>query len=189
MLKNLYLLFIKFFKIGAFTFGGGYAMLSLIHTEAVENMGWLSDEEMTNMVVIAESTPGVLAVNTATFTGYRVAGFWGAACATLGVTMPSIILIGIISLFFDAFRELKYIGYMFNGLKAGVVLLIIDAFRKLNKKNKKDVFYYSVLGLTAVLSIILHINAIYILMSAAVAGIIYSLVFLKLLDKKGGGNK
>lgn len=186
MLKNLYLLFIKFFKIGSFTFGGGYAMLSLIHTEVVENMKWLSDEDMTNMIVIAEATPGVLAVNAATFTGYKVAGFWGAALATLGVAMPSVIIIGIISLFFDAFRELKYVTYIFNGLRAGVVLLVFDAVRKLNKKNKKNVFYYSVLILTAVLSIMLHINAVYILIGAAAVGILYSFIFLKLLNKKDG---
>jgi chromate transporter len=195
MLKNLYLLFIKFFKIGAFTFGGGYAMISLIHTEVVENMNWLSDEDMTNMIVIAESTPGVLAVNTATFAGYKVAGFWGAAFATLGVTMPSVIIIGIISLFFDAFRDLKYVAYIFNGLRAGVVLLIFDAVRKLNKKNRKDYFYYSVLALTAALAILLPVLfsvrnvAIYILMGAAAAGILYSLVFLKLLSRKGGEDK
>ena len=184
MLKNLYLLFIKFFKIGAFTFGGGYAMLSLIHAEVVDKMKWLSGEEMSNIIVIAESTPGVLSINTATFAGYKTAGFWGALSATLGVTLPSLIIIGIISLFYDAFRDLRYVSYAFNGLRAGVVLLIFDAVLKLSGKNKKDFFYYFVLALSAALSIIFNINPVFILTGAAAAGIIYSFGLLKLLNRQ-----
>ena len=176
MFKNLYLLFIKFFKIGAFTFGGGYAMISLIHNEVVGNMEWLTDDEMNNMIVVAESTPGVLAVNTATFVGYKIAGVLGAACATLGVILPSLIIIGIISLFLDAFKELRFAMYAFEGLRAGVVLLIFDAVLKLSKKRKKDVFYYCVLILTAALSIIFSINPIFLLIGAAIAGVLYSIV-------------
>lgn len=95
-MKNIYLLFVKFFKIGLFTFGGGYAMISLIHAEVVDNMKWMDDKDMINMIVIAETTPGVLAVNTATFVGYKIAGVAGAAFATLGVILPSFIIISII---------------------------------------------------------------------------------------------
>ena len=173
MIKKLYLLFIKFFKIGAFTFGGGYAMISLIHNEMVDKTEWLTDDEMNRMIVVAESTPGVLAVNTATFVGYKTAGFFGAAAATLGVILPSLIIIGIISLFFDAFKELRFAAYAFEGLRAGVVLLILDAVLKLSRKNKKDAFYYCVLFLTAALSVIFGINPIFILIGAAIAGILY----------------
>jgi len=186
MLKNLWLLFIKFFKIGAVTFGGGYAMVSVIHTEAVDKTKWLTDEEMTRIVVISQSTPGVLAVNMATFTGYRVGGFWGAVCAVLGIALPPVIIVGIIALFFDAFRDLKYIGYAFNGLQAGVVLLILDAVIKLSRKNKKDFFYYFIFILSAALAVILSINPISILIGAAAAGLIYSFVILNL---KGGADK
>jgi chromate transporter len=197
MLKNLYLLFIKFFKIGAFTFGGGYAMISLIHNEVVDKMKWLSDEEMMNMIVIAESTPGVLAINTATFTGYKIAGFWGAACATLGVTVPSVIIICIISLFFEAFKNLKYVAYAFNGIRAGVILLIIDAARKLNKKNKKDIFYYVIVSLTIAAKLFTDIDVIIILIAAAVLGIAYSFIFQSkktaevndVKESKGGESK
>jgi chromate transporter len=199
MLKNLYLLFIKFFKIGAFTFGGGYAMISLIHNEVVDKMKWLSDDEMMRLSVIAESTPGVLAINTATFTGYKIAGFWGSAAATLGVTVPSVIVICVISLFFDAFKSLKYVAYAFNGIRAGVILLIIDAARKLNKKNKKDMFYFVIVALTIAAKLFTGIDVIYILIAAAVLGIAYSFIFPKKetitkepeesKDGKGGENK
>ena len=179
-MKNIFLLFRKFFKIGLFTFGGGYAMISLIHHEVVENMKWLDDKEMVNMIVIAESTPGVLAVNTATFTGYKIAGIAGAAAATVGVALPSLIIIGVISLFFDAFKNLKYVAYAFNGIKAGVVLLIINAVVKLDKKNKKDLFYYIILLSAVAASVFFSVNAIYILLASAVLGIIYSLITGKL---------
>jgi chromate transporter len=186
MLKILCLLFIKFFKIGAVTFGGGYAMVSVIHAESVDNMKWLTDGEMRNIVTIAQSTPGVLAVNMAAFTGYKVAGFWGAACAVLGVALPPVIIVGVIAIFFDAFRSLKFVEYAFNGLKAGVVLLILDAVIKLSRKNKKDLFYYIIFISSAALAIILNINPIFILIGAAAAGLIYSFLILRL---KGGASE
>lgn len=189
MLKNLYLLFIKFFKIGATTFGGGYAMVSVIHAEVVDNMKWLTDDEMRNIVVIAQSTPGVLAVNMATFTGYKVSGFFGAVCAVLGIALPPVIIVGVTALFFDAFRELRYVTYAFNGLKAGVVLLVLDAVVKLSRKSKKDFFYYFIFILSAALAIILSINPIIILIGAAIAGLIYSLVILRILKVNGGADK
>ena len=194
MLKNLCLLFIKFFKIGATTFGGGYAMVSVIHTEAVDKTEWLTDEEMRNIAVVSQSTPGVLAINMATFTGYKTAGVLGAVCAVIGVAMPPVIIVGIIALFFDAFRELRFVSYAFNGLKAGVVLLILDAFIKLSRKNKKDAFYYALLVLSAALSVILNINPIFILIGAAITGLLYSLLILRILkrnaeDAKDGADK
>jgi len=186
-LKNIYLLFIKFFKIGLFTFGGGYAMISLIHAEVVENMKWLDDKEMVNMIVIAEATPGVLAINTATFVGYKIAGIAGSAIATIGVAMPSVIIICIISLFFDAFKNLKYAAYAFNGIRAGVVLLIIEAVGKLNKKNEKSLFYFIIVGLTVIASFFFKLNVVYILIIAMILGILYTLIFVR--DKKGGGEK
>jgi len=182
-LKNIFLLFYKFFKIGLFTFGGGYAMISLIHAEVVSNMKWLDDEEMINLIVIAESTPGVLAVNTATFVGYKIAGVAGSAMATIGVTLPSLIVISIIYLFFEEFKNFKYVSYAFNGIRAGVVLLIINAVLKLNKKNKKDLFYFIVLGLTIIASLFFNIDTIYILLAAMISGILYTFLFLR--EKKG----
>ncbi|MCL2158500.1 MAG: chromate transporter [Oscillospiraceae bacterium] len=178
-LKNIYLLFIKFFKIGLFTFGGGYSMISLIHTEVVENMKWLDDDEMLKMIVIAESTPGVLAINTATFTGYKIAGVVGSAVATLGAVLPSLIVICIISLFFDEFKQLKYVAYAFNGIRAGTVLLIAKAVVKLDKKNKKSLFYFVILGLTIIASLFFKINTVYILLAALIFGIAHTYIFLR----------
>ena len=178
-LKNIFLLFAKFFKIGLFTFGGGYAMLSLIHAEVVSNMKWIDDDEMINLIVIAESTPGVLAINTATFVGYKIAGVAGSALATIGVSLPSLIIISIISLFFDEFKNFKYVEYAFNGIRAGVVLLIINAVLKLNKKNKKDLFYFIILGMTIIASLFFNLSVIYILIAAMILGILYTFIFLR----------
>ena len=178
-LKNIFLLFIKFFKIGLFTFGGGYAMISLIQAEVVGNMKWLDDDEMINLIVIAESTPGVLAVNTATFVGYKIAGVTGSILATIGVSLPSLIIISIISLFFDEFKNLKYVEYAFNGIRAGVVLLILNAVLKLDRKNKKDLFYFIALGLTIIASLFFKLDTIYILLAAMILGILYTFIFLR----------
>ena len=178
-IRNIYLLFVKFFKIGMFTFGGGYAMISLIHAEVVDNMKWLDDDEMMNMIIVAESTPGVLAVNTATFVGYKIAGVLGAALATIGVVLPSMIIITIISLFFDEFKNLKYVAYAFNGIRAGIVLLIYNAVTKLAKKHKKDMFYYAVLCISVVLSLFVKLKAVYILLIAVVLGVSYSFISIK----------
>ena len=157
-------------------------MISLIHAEVVNKMKWLDDEEMIKLIVIAESTPGVLAVNTATFVGYKIGGFWGSTLATVGVTLPSLIIICIISLFFDEFKNLKYVAYAFNGIRAGVVLLIVNAVLKLNKKNKKDIFYFIVLALTIIASLFFNVNVVFILLAAMILGILYTFIFLK--DKK-----
>ena len=179
-LKNIWLLFIKFFKIGLFTFGGGYAMISLIHAEVVNNMKWLDDDEMINLIVIAESTPGVLAINTATFVGYKIAGVTGSALATIGVSLPSLIIISLISLIYEEFKEFKYVEYAFNGIRAGIVLLIIDAVLKLNKKNKKDLFYFIVLGLTIIASLFFsEVQVVHILIAAIILGIAYTYIFVR----------
>ena len=104
MNRNLELFF-TFFKIGAFTFGGGYAMIPLIHHELVERKKWINDDEMVNMVAIAESTPGVIAVNSATFVGYKINKFWGSLFATLGVVLPSFVVICLVALYFENFLK------------------------------------------------------------------------------------
>ena len=113
-LKDIAKLFGTFFKIGAFTFGGGYAMISLIEEECVLKKGWMSDEELTDMIAIAESTPGPVAVNCATYVGHKVAGTLGALSSTLGVVLPSFIIIYIISIFFDDFLEIPVVAKAFR---------------------------------------------------------------------------
>lgn len=131
-------LFFTFMKIGLFTFGGGYAMISMIEHSCVEEKGWITHDDMMNVTVIAESTPGPIAINCATFVGYRQAGLPGAVVATLGMVLPSFVIIFAISKFLDNFLEITIIAKAFKGIKIAVGLLILDAaatmIRKMNKK-------------------------------------------------------
>lgn len=130
-------LFLSFAKIGAFTFGGGYAMLSLIEDHCVEKRQWITHDEMMNVTVIAESTPGPIAINCATYVGYKQAGIPGAILATLGVVLPSFIIIYLISMFLDTFLEIPLIANAFRGIKLAVGLLILNAGIKMLKKTEK----------------------------------------------------
>jgi len=131
-------LFLTFAKIGAFTFGGGYAMLSVISDNCVEKKKWITAEDMMNITVIAETTPGPISVNCATFTGYRQKGVLGAAVATAGLVLPSFIVIFLISLFLDRFLEYTIVANAFFGVKIGVGFLVLDAALGMMKKLAKD---------------------------------------------------
>ena len=146
--KSILYLFITMFKIGLFTFGGGYAMVALIERELVEKKSWLTHDEFLDVVAIAESTPGPIAVNSATYIGYKRNGVIGSIFSTLGVVLPSFIITFIISLFFDKFLQLEYVGYAFKGIQAGVVFLILSAGIKMFLKLKKTVYNYVCFGLT-----------------------------------------
>lgn len=125
--RKLLSLFLTMLKIGAFTFGGGYAMLALLERELVDRRAWLEKEEFLDMAAIAESTPGPIAINAATYVGYRRAGLLGATLATLGVVLPSFAIIYTISLFFDAFLAFAPVAFAFRGLQVGVIYLILTA--------------------------------------------------------------
>ena len=130
-------LFLTFAKIGLFIFGGGYAMISMIENNCVERKNWITHDEMMDVTVIAESTPGPIAINCATFTGYKKAGFVGAFIATLGMTLPSFCVIYLISMFLDNFLELTIIANAFKGIKVAVGILILDAGITMIKKMQK----------------------------------------------------
>ena len=130
-------LFLTFAKIGMFTFGGGYAMISMIENNCVEKKKWITHDEMMNVTVIAESTPGPIAINCATFTGYKKAGFAGAVVATLGIVAPSFMVIFIISMFLDNFLEITLVANAFKGIKIAVGILILDAAITMIKKMQK----------------------------------------------------
>lgn len=138
-------LFLTFAKIGLFTFGGGYAMISVIENNCVERKRWITHDEMINMTIIAESTPGPIAINCATFTGYKRAGFVGALVATLGMILPSFIIIYLISMFLDSFLELTIIANAFKGIKIAVGILILDAAITMIKKMHKKKFPIAVI--------------------------------------------
>ncbi len=159
-LKSLLILFITFFKIGIITFGGGYAMVAIIERELVEKKKWISHEEFLDIIAIAESSPGPLAVNSATFIGYKLNKFFGSVFATIGVVLPSFIIIFVISLFFDEFLKFKYVGYAFRGIQAAVVFLIISAGIKMFKHVEKTPFNITMTALTIVTLILLEIFAL-----------------------------
>ena len=134
----LFDLFLTFAKIGLFTFGGGYAMISLIEHACVERKQWITHDEMMNVTVIAESTPGPIAINCATFVGYRQKGLAGAAAATIGIVLPSFCIIFLISMVLDRFLEIAWIAHAFMGIKIAVGILILDAaVRMIGKMQKK----------------------------------------------------
>ena len=134
-------LFFTFAKIGLFTFGGGYAMIPMMERNCVEIKGWITHDEMLNVTIIAESTPGPVSINCATFVGYRQAGLWGAIVATLGMVLPSFVIIYAISIFMENFLEISIIANAFKGIKIAVGLLILDAginmIGKMRKQQKK----------------------------------------------------
>ena len=139
-------LFGTFFKIGAFTFGGGYAMVALLKHEFVEEKRWLTREEFLDMVAIAESTPGPVAVNSATYIGYKLAGVAGAAASTLAVCLPSFAVIYLISLFFDRFLQLTVVANAFKGIQACVIYLILSAGVKMLKNLQRTPFNTAVVA-------------------------------------------
>ena len=138
-------LFLTFAKIGLFTFGGGYAMISIIEDICVTQRQWITHEEMMNMTVVAESTPGPIAINCATFVGYKQKGFTGALAATLGMILPSFIIIYLISMFLDNFMEIVWIANAFKGIRIAVGILILDAAIKMIRKMKKRAFMIAVM--------------------------------------------
>ena len=148
--KTLCSLFASMFKIGLFTFGGGYAMISFLEREFVEKKSWLSHDEFMDLIVIAESTPGPIAINCATYIGYKVGKGSGAVAATLGMVIPSFSIIFIISLFFNQFLSLTWVSSAFRGIQSCVVFLILSAGLKMLKKMKKTAFSIVVSALTFV---------------------------------------
>ena len=187
---NKYLdLFCSFSKIGLFTFGGGYAMLPLIEKDMVEKKNLISGEEMTDIIAVSESTPGPLAINCATFVGYKVGGFWGALIATLSVVFPPFIIILIISLFLKEFLALEYVKYAFMGIRVAVAILICEAGIKLFKKAKKGLFFYLISSTSLLLALFLtEVEPAWIILASGVIGALYSLIQAKLQKKKKDGD-
>lgn len=179
MVKNCLELFWSFFKIGACTFGGGAAMISFISAEAVEKKKWITNEEMLDMVTVAESTPGPIAINTATFVGFRVAGVIGSITATLGTVVPPFCIMLFIAAFFDFFKSIDIINYMFSGVRVGVIALILKAFLKMWSSCKKDAFYYAVFTLAFLAVAVFGIGTIPVIICAGLVGVGSVLVSLR----------
>ena len=175
-LPKLLQLFLSFLKIGAFTFGGGYAMIALLESEFVSRKKWLEKEEFLDMLGVAESTPGPIAVNTATYIGYKVAGVLGALVSTLAVCLPAFVIIFVISLFFDRFLSLTYVGFAFRGIQVAVVYLIGSAGVKVLKGLKRNVFSIALASVVFVAFIVLSLfsvrfSTIFYILIAGVLGL------------------
>ena len=147
-LKTALFLFFTMFKIGLFTFGGGYAMIAILERELVERKKWIEHDEFIDLIAIAESTPGPIAINSSTYIGYKRCGVLGSIFATLGVVLPSFIIIFTIALFYDAFIKIQAVKYAFNGIQACVCFLILSAGIKMFKKIKRTIFNVVLFGLT-----------------------------------------
>lgn len=158
-------------KIGMFTFGGGYAMINLLDNEFVSRKKWLDPEEFMDLVTIAESTPGPIAINCSTYIGYKKMGFLGALAATLGMCIPSFAIIYLISLFFNSFLEIRWVSSAFKGIQVCVVFLILTAGIKMLKRIKKTVFNLTVMSLTFLTMILFS------LFSVSFSSIFYILIF------------
>ena len=175
-IKKMLQLFIVFFKIGAFTFGGGYAMIPLISKEVVETKKWITDDDILEIVAIAESTPGPIAINSATFVGYKVCGFWGSFFATLGTVLPSFCIILAISFVLTQFQDNKAVEYAFNGIRAGVLALLIKALWTMYKKCPKNIVSYIVMAGSFILTAVLDLPVLAVIIGCAVFGLISSLI-------------
>ena len=186
-------LFLTFSKIGLFTFGGGYAMISMIEHNCVEKKQWISHDEMMNITVIAESTPGPIAINCATFTGYKKAGIIGSIVATLGMIVPSFTVIYLISMFLDNFLELTLIANAFKGIKIAVGFLILDAAITMVKKMHKKRFPRTIMICSCIVMLCINIfalsfSSISLMTIAALISLTISIVSGS-PEQKGGNKK
>lgn len=182
-MKRAWELFLVFFKIGAFTFGGGYAMIPLIQKETVETKGWITDEDILEIVAIAESTPGPIAINSATFVGYKVCGVLGSFLATLGVVLPSFAVILAISYVLKGLQNFKAVQYAFNGIRAGVLALIIKALWSMYKQCSKGAISYILMAAAFIITAFFDVNVLFVIIGCAIFGLVSSLIISRRAEK------
>ena len=187
-MKKYLKLFFVMLKIGLFTFGGGYAMIALLENEFVSKLKWINEEEFTDMVAISESTPGPIAINSATYIGYKIGSILGSFICTVAICIPSFVIIYIISPFFNAFMEIQWIAAAFKGIQVCVVYLILSAGIRMLIKMKKTAFNIIIIAVTSVCMILFSIFAVdfssvlYILISGIIGLLFYTIK--RMQDKK-----
>lgn len=172
-------IFFAFFKIGLFTFGGGYSMIPLIHYYAVDKYKWIDEKEFIDIIAIAESTPGPIAINSATYVGYKTNKTIGSIMATLGVVLPSIIIITLISAFLMTFKENQIVEYAFMGIRVGVSVLILNAGLRIYKKLPKNLFTYIIMVSSFILAFLDIIPIVFIILIGGVIGILSQVLLNK----------
>ena len=175
MMKKLVNLFVSFFKIGLFTFGGGYAMLPMLQREVVEKHGWVSEDDILDYYAIGQCTPGVIAVNTATFVGEHIGGVIGSAVATVAVIMPSLIIIMLISSLLKSISQFEVVQHALAGIRVGVAALIVVSVAKLFKKGVKNLLGYIVFALSLLAILAFDLSPILLVLAAVVIGVIKAL--------------
>ncbi|MBQ0038423.1 MAG: chromate transporter [Clostridiales bacterium] len=180
-MKDLLTLFLTFAKVGVMTFGGGYAMLPILQREVVENKGWATDEELTDYFAIGQCTPGVIAVNTATFIGRKQHGVVGGIVATLGVVFPSLLIMCALAGVIEAFSHLAWVQHAFAGIRVCVCVLIFNAVVKLWKSAVKDAWGVAIFLCVLALSVLTSLSPVLYVLAAALAGIA--------IKTLGGGKK
>ena len=171
-MKELWELFITFARIGGFTFGGGYAMLPMLQKEVVENKGWATEEDLMDYYAVGQCTPGIIAVNTATFVGYKRKGIIGGIVATLGVIAPSLVIIMIITAFINNFAQIPLVQHALAGVRVCVCVLVFDAVIKLAKKSLVDAATYGIFGAVILLALFSGIPTYLLVVLAGLAGVI-----------------
>lgn len=180
-MKKMGELLLTFAKVGVMTFGGGMAMLPILQREVVENRGWATEEELTDYFAIGQCTPGIIAVNTATFVGHKQAGIFGAAAATFGVVLPSIVIILLLAGIIGEFSHVAAVQHAFAGIRVCVCVLIFNAVIKLWKNAVKDVRAALIFAAVLALSLLTNVTPVVLVLASAVAGILIKAV--------GGGKK
>jgi chromate transporter len=172
--KKLFELFSIVLKLGAFTFGGGYAMFPLMEREYVEKRGWFETKEMLDMLAVAQSLPGMISINASILVGYRLFGVLGSVVAVFGLALPSLIVLSVLSFFYVQFRENIYVNAALKGIRVAVIALLVQAVIKLGKPGVKGVFGWVMASLAFLTALIFSIHPIIIILAGLFVGIIYS---------------
>ncbi len=183
-MKTLLQLFLIFARIGGFTFGGGYAMLPMLQKELVENKKWTTNEELIDYYAIGQCTPGVIAVNVATFIGFKKKGVLGAIFATLGMVTPSLIIVGAIAMFISGFQDYEPVQWAFSGIRAAVVALILSSMWKIAKKSLVDIFAITIFLVVALVSFFTDLSPVVFVVSAGVLGIVLNLTGIRKAEEE-----
>ena len=173
-MKVLIELIFTFFKIGLFTFGGGYAMLPLLHRDVVDKKKWLTEDELIDLYAIAQSTPGIISINTATFVGYRQFGIFGAVCTTAAFVLPSLVIIIIIAALFQNFNSHPYVVKAFAGIRIVVVALIIKALFRIAKRSITGIIPFVIAVAAFILVSFVNVNPLLVIIATVLIGLSFS---------------
>lgn len=171
-MKTLWELFCSFFSVGLFTFGGGYAMLPMLQKEIVQKHNWATESELLDCYAIAQCTPGVIAVNTATYVGHKIKSFWGSVIATFAVVLPSLIIIGIIATLLKNFSDYPVVGYAFAGIRVAVAVLVGKALIGLYKKGVKGALANAVFAVALLLTVLTDISPVILVLAAVLLSVV-----------------